>query len=729
MAMLPIYCRSHRPFYAFSAHKRVLERIINTGIPATVARREGRNGKCSMDAQVPPQICSHREGAFSLLVAVAITAFLLMLCGGCQSSHWLVKKQPEGSAFSHLHYAKDDPLKLSKRTLQTLRQFDLVDQLEGDPEQVLHQLQVILRTERLANILFAHAEVANLLAKSSEAKDEKKAFDLYVTAAADSYEYLFDKQFAATRNTYDPQFCQACDLYNESLDRAMRLANRHGGLKPGLQHFCHSGNESILFRITSEVEHLQHEDFKKFKFVSDYQIKGLSNHYRTYGLGVPLIAERGVLRENQHLEAHYPPGMSIPVTAYLRILPSREMGPEGVMMREAVLELYDPLRTPEVQVADRMVPLQSDSTTPLAYFLDNLEYTDTAAATSGLFRPDETPYPSGLYMLEPYQAGKIPVLLVHGIWATPISWMTMFNDLRSIPEIQKHYQFWCYFYPTGEPFVYTAADLREQMMQLRKILDPQNREPALEQIVMVGHSMGGLISRLQSVDSGDLFWQQVAEQPLDMAKADPQTRQQIQRLFFFQANPSVRRVVTIATPFSGSDLSNSATQWLGSQLIEPPKLIMESLQKLNNENPELLKNDVADLTPTSVEMLAPGSAALKSLAAAPRAPWVIYHNVIGRTESRDFLHRVTGNGDGVVSISSAQANDVVSEIIVDADHHSIHRHPRTILEVRRILREHLDALRRGGPGVASHHSRPTDSTATSAAENTPILPRATPEQF
>jgi len=363
--------------------------------------------------------------------------------------------------------------------------------------------------------------------------------------------------------------------------------------------------------------------------------------------------------------------LSIPVTAYLRILPAREMGPEDEMIREAVLELYDPLQTPQVSVADHWVPLESDSTTPLAYFLDHLDYTDTAAATSGLFRPDESPYPGGLYMLEPYQPGKIPVLLVHGIWATPISWMTMFNDLRSIPEIRKHYQFWCYFYPTGEPFVYTAADLREQMVQLRKILDPQNQEPALEQTVMIGHSMGGLISRLQSVDSGDLFWQQVAQQPLDMAKADPQTRQQIQRLFFFQANPSVRRVVTIATPFDGSDLSNRATQWLGSKLIETPKLISDSLNKLNRENPELLKNGVADLTPTSLEMLAPGSAAL------------------------------TGDGDGVVSVSSAQANDVVSEIIVDADHDSIHRHPQTILEVRRVLIEHLDTLRHGGQSVAA----------------------------
>ena len=131
----------------------------------------------------------------------------------------------------------------------------------------------------------------------------------------------------------------------------------------------------------------------------------------------------------------------------------------------------------------------------------------------------------------------------------------------------------------------------------------------------------------------------------------------------------------------------------------------------------MLKTDVADLTPTSLEMLAPGSAALKSLAAAPQAPWVTYHNVIGRTESKDLLRRVTGDGDGVVTISSAQADDVVSEIIVDADHHSIHRHPRTILEVRRILLEHLDSLR---PAIATDSKLSQHAVEMSSRPNTQL---------
>ena len=109
-------------------------------------------------------------------------------------------------------------------------------------------------------------------------------------------------------------------------------------------------------------------------------------------------------------------------------------------------------------------------------------------------------------MLEPYEPGKIPVLMVHGLWSSPMTWMEMFNDLRSVPEIRKHYQFWFYEYPTGQPFWVSAAQMRHDLAKLRDVLDPRHLEPALDQMVLVGHSMGGLVSRLQTVDSGDGYW-------------------------------------------------------------------------------------------------------------------------------------------------------------------------------------------------------------------------------
>ena len=109
----------------------------------------------------------------------------------------------------------------------------------------------------------------------------------------------------------------------------------------------------------------------------------------------------------------------------------------------------------------------------------------------------------GLYMVQPYEPGKIPVLMVHGLWSSPMTWMEMFNDLRSQPEIRDHYQFWFYLYPTGQPFWLSAAQLRRDLAKVREVLDPTHQEPALDQMVLIGHSMGGLVSQLQTLQSGD----------------------------------------------------------------------------------------------------------------------------------------------------------------------------------------------------------------------------------
>ena len=117
-------------------------------------------------------------------------------------------------------------------------------------------------------------------------------------------------------------------------------------------------------------------------------------------------------------------------------------------------------------------------------------------------------------MLEPYQPGKIPVLMIHGLWSSPITWMEMFNDLRGDPDLRSQYQFWFYLYPTGQPFWRSATQLREDLADVRKTVDPTRHEAALDQMVLVGHSMGGLVANMQIVNSRDDFWHIVSDKPI-----------------------------------------------------------------------------------------------------------------------------------------------------------------------------------------------------------------------
>jgi pimeloyl-ACP methyl ester carboxylesterase len=299
-------------------------------------------------------------------------------------------------------------------------------------------------------------------------------------------------------------------------------------------------------------------------------------------------------------------------------------------------------------------------------------------------------------MFEPYQPGKIPVLMVHGLLSSPLTWAPMYNDLLADPAIRERYQFWFYLYPTGLPYLQTAGDLRQDLARLRADIDPHHQDPALDEMVLVGHSMGGLISRLMTVGSGEDFWRLVSTQPFDAIKARPETRDELERSFFFTPESQIRRVVFLATPHRGSKLSPSTPGRIAASLVQLPRNLLAATKDLAEENPEpgFLANGKRPL-PTSVDLLAPKSPALEILAARPLAPTVHFHSIIGRAPpSNSFAEftRILGDADedsdGVVPYSSAHLAGVDSELIVSANHMQVHHHPLAILEVRRILQEH-----------------------------------------
>src|SRR5262249_54837839 len=133
----------------------------------------------------------------------------------------------------------------------------------------------------------------------------------------------------------------------------------------------------------------------------------------------------------------------------------------------------------------RLVPLETDLTTPLAYFLSKTDL--EGVEVTGFLRPDGLPHRAGIYLFEPYEPGKIPVLMVHGLCSSPLTWAPLFNDLRADPALRDRFQFWFYLYPTGSPYLVTAADLRHSLERLRQDLDPGRKDPALDQMVFVGH--------------------------------------------------------------------------------------------------------------------------------------------------------------------------------------------------------------------------------------------------
>ena len=106
-------------------------------------------------------------------------------------------------------------------------------------------------------------------------------------------------------------------------------------------------------------------------------------------------------------------------------------------------------------------------------------------AESGLWRPFDFVAASyaGIYLLEKDDPGKTPVLFVHGIQGTPASFETLAAGLD-----HSRFQPWFYYYPSG-------VHLEEIADHLAQTVAKVTRRHPHERIVVVAHSMGGLVAR------------------------------------------------------------------------------------------------------------------------------------------------------------------------------------------------------------------------------------------
>jgi pimeloyl-ACP methyl ester carboxylesterase len=627
--------------------------------------------------------------------ATLLLALFLLMPGGCASHKYLtLRDTPANPLAIPLQLTSSSGPQISSRTKELLRRYALGEQYEKEPAKCLESLQHMLDVEVDSELVYGVSEMAYILGQRAEKKhDVALALDMYGVAVSNAYMFLFSAEFDGSRNPYDPQFRGACDLYNGSLESSLRLVNAKGQLKPGTSYEVTTGKQT--YEVATILRgNWRNEDFERFEFVSEFELDKLIGTGTTYGIGVPLIAVRKAGDPEDPREKYYPKGLSFPVTAVLRVVKPGSMPGHGAMHRHhCVLELHDPLAARDLQIADRLVPMQSDLSTSLGFFLDSEQFKEKDQATYGLINPRNTQDHRGIFMLEPFDPGRIPVLMVHGLWSSPSTWMPMFNDLRSFPELRKHYQFWFYQYPTGQPFWLSATQFRADLNKLRAELDPDHRYPALDQAVLVGHSMGGLVSRMQTIDSRDQFWKILSDEPFEKVQGEPEMVAGLREAAFFGPNESIRRVVTIGTPLRGSEYANSTTRWLSRQVIKLPTIMVQSGTALITQNPGLFQNTELLTTSTSIDSLSPDSPVFPAMLQAPRAPWVTYHNIVGMTPTKRMFHEDEATGDGVVSFESAHADDAVSEVVVADRHQDIHRNPKSILEVRRILVEHLTVLR------------------------------------
>ena len=582
--------------------------------------------------------------------------------------------------------------RLSPLTEQALRRRGLDTRFEREPVAVIAELRgdgANLSRDRLftlAELCFFHAEEAHVQ-------------DYYLAAVVYAYAFMLESR-GTTAVALDPRTRLAAELYNLGLLRGLAIESSE---PPAETPTATPEGPTVAVPVVTEVnitpqrralpfgqlelaaspEEWQWGGYRMHRFIAvgDFQVRGLRNRYRQAGIGAPLAAELiplGTGAEAERARRHIAPRTKVPVTAIVRF--DDVLGGIASGQLRGRVELYAADQTSTIEVDGRTLPLELEPSATLAYQLEGapLWQSELRGFLSATFRVST----ESLFMMYPYRPGRIPVVLIHGTASSPARWADLINEIQNDAVLRERVQPWLFMYNTSNPILLSAAELRRSLQDIVKDLDPDGRDPALRQMVLIGHSQGGLLARLMVTHSGTAFWDNVSGVPFAEATMSDQTRELLEPTVFFEPLPFVKRVIFVATPHRGSYRVSSLVLGLVRRIVSLPSNVVAGVQDAAAHG--LLTAQALSAIPTAVDNMRPGHRFVQTLASLPVAEGVTTHSIIA----------VRGVGpparlnDGVVAYESAHIDGVASEKVVRSSH-STQSHPETILEIERILREHV----------------------------------------
>jgi len=560
-----------------------------------------------------------------------------------------------------------------------LQRFGLDGRYGEDGEAVLADLHArLVRGDAGPDELFALTELSYHHAEGGGGSP------YYLASAVYAWAFLFPVSGAAPPDAFDPRLRVAADIYNVGLTKAFQVDD-------GPRVELAAGPRSLPFGtldVALADDALRWGDRRLADFVaaSELRVIGLRNRYREAGIGAPLTAKTAPLDVDKGFQDFIFPRATVPVTAVLRPDDVRAGIASGHV--QATLEIHPAYESHAIDVDGRRVPLETEPTSALAYGLGTAPI--WSRELRGFLAGDLAVREKQMRLgsLEPYRADHIPVVFVHGTASSPGRWAEMLNDLDNDPQIREHFQFWAFVYDTGNPIAYSGMLLRESLTEAVARLDPEGDDACIREMVVIGHSQGGLLTKLTAIDSGDQLWTNVSRRPIDELRISEESRDLLRRALFVKPLPFVKRVIFIATPHGGSYRAGAFVQWLVARLASLPTTVSRVGSEILTASPEGEARAALRRTPTSIDNMTPGNSFIRALSRIPVDPSVAAHSIIAVKGSGP----VEEGNDGVVAYKSAHIEGVESELVVRSAH-STQSEPATIEEVRRILLLHAARVR------------------------------------
>jgi pimeloyl-ACP methyl ester carboxylesterase len=630
---------------------------------------------------------------------LGLACLLGSLCSieGCYTVHSFVGVEPLDLHEGYREYS-DSLLSSGRLSLATHQALNLVPEA-GVAGTTAAQLAALGASERIdpATRAFARSELALRAAQALDGKEPALSRQYYLVAAREAARLLFPGGNMIHIDPFDQKYRLASSFYSLAAGRYFLLLMALGSNWTGdLTENTPAGVFNVTF--DNDDSDLYAYFFNNFSLAWGYRITGLRNRYTRDGIGIPMVARRAP-GENFPLEQYFPAGGYIaPITVYLRFgSDDLNTSPDPLSPAERVrVGLTDTRLAEYVCFGRQTLPVAADFTAPYAVQITRDH--SRAAGRAALFGDSVAGSRLGLTISAPWDPDKIPLILIHGLASSAEAWRELTNDILGSEELRGRYQIIHYAYATNESFLATATRFRRELADFLAVVkyDP-NVSPKL---VLIGHSMGGLLAKSVAVDSGTRLWDTAFRVPADALHADQAVRSTFEDALFLKPWPSVGLIIFMGTPQHGSDRADGLLGRLSASLLRLPADYVNLTREIGLRDSEELQPNIRSAFTsgrlTSVASLSPHNPLMQAYGDLPIVAGVPFYSIMG-TATRDAHGR---SSDGYVTVESARLPGSVSDTLLPIRHRQFDRAvPLNV--VYRILREHAESVPSAAPASAS----------------------------
>lgn len=545
------------------------------------------------------------------------------------------------------------------------------------------------RTSTLAEVWLQQALNADKAADKSQPILQAQ-LDAYLEAARYAYAYLFFTERTPQSRALEDRQTQVRDYYNFAVQQAVTgMFNQHQ------QAFLDSLDEHKRFHtqthgwtISGSLKRLRLASGQALPSelipASSLTFKGMRNQYRRDGIGAELVAVMAKrVVDSQSSQRVFSETPFPALTVVLRF-PGDNLA--QVLSTQAVeLDGFDPYRTDQVELAQQRVPLAANFTSGYGLWLARSGFASQSLLT--LIGRGEVLEKPHIYLMQPYDPERRIILLLHGLASSPEAWINVANEMLGDETLRKNYQIWQLYYPTNAPIALNHHNIRQTLEQTLHFVDPNGLHPATQDVILIGHSMGGVLARLMVSSSGDQLWQEIVEHYHLKGGRKSRAQKALQDYAWFNALPQVKRAIFIAAPHRGTPLAeNRLARWT-SRMVKLPFSMLGRVTEIAQILVDPSSAQAAPITRTfnSIDNLSDQDPFIQMSASLPIADSVTYHSIIGHDKLKIPLPE---SSDGVVPYRSAHLQGARSEKVIHS-WHSVQEKPAAIVEIRRILHEHL----------------------------------------